>query len=220
MSVNDYTDLITSEYAQQPNFVANVTLLVAFLAYLQDLSASMIPLFDVDLAVGDQLDIIGEWAGISRRVPVPIPGVFFSWNGTQAEGWNFGTWAGAGTPTTVTVLPDDVYRTLVKAKIQSNKWDGTTESAYAIYDALFPDFTVLIDDHEDMSYDLAIVGAIPDSLTLALLTEQIIPLKPEGVRLNTVYVPVNTGPLFGFDLNNANVQGWNAGSWARAVSPT
>ena len=186
---------------------------------IQDLLASMIPLFDVDLAVGEQLDIIGEWVGISRNVSIPITGVYFTWDGAPSLGWDYGVWPDPLNPAQITVLPDDSYRTLIRAKIAANKWDGTTDGAYLVWESVFPQLNILIQDHQDMSYALILVGGIVDSLTLALLTQGYIPLKPEGVRVSDYYVPVNTGPVFGWDIDNTYMTGWDDGSWAM-VAPS
>ena len=220
MTLEDYLNLITSEYRQKPNFIATVSAGVSVQLRVQELLAAMIPLFDVDVAVGQQLDVIGLWVGVSRNVSVPIPGVYFSWDADYTLGWDFGSWQPASAPADITSLPDDAYRTLIKAKIAANHWDGTTDGAYAIWDAIFKNITILIQDHQDMSYDLALVGGIVDSLTLALLTGGYIPLKPEGVRINTYFVPVDTSPLFGWDLESDFVKGWDESSWAREVVPT
>lgn len=213
MTVEEYLNLITSEHRQKPNFISVVTANVSVAARVQELLASMIPLFDVDVAVGDQLDIIGRWAGVSRHIAIPISGVYFSWDGDASLGWDYGIWQG-DLPSEITSLPDGAYRTLIKAKIAANQWDGTTDGAYAIWDSIFTDISILIQDHQDMSYDLAIVGGIVDSLTLALLTGGYIPLKPEGVRVNVYFVPVDSNPLFGWDVESDFLGGWDEASWA------
>lgn len=218
MITEDYLNLITSEHRQKPKYVAMAEFTAEVYVHIQDVLTSMVPKFDVDTAVGDQLDIIGIWVGVSRNVRIPISGVYFSWDGDYTVGWDFGVWQPNLAPSTVTILPDDIYRTLIRAKIASNAWDGTTDGAYAIWDAVFPDITILIQDNEDMSYDLAFVGGIIDSLTLALITEGYIPLKPEGVRVNTYFIPVDDGPLFGWDLDTDLVKGWDEGSWARELT--
>lgn len=220
MILQDYLDLITSEHQDKPNFVATITAAVQVLIQIQDLLSSMGPIFDLDIAVGDQLDIIGQWAGISRTVSIPIDNVYFTWDGDFSLGWDFGSWQPATAPANITVLPDDAYRTLIRGKIAANNWNGTTDGAYAIWDSIFPDVTILIQDNQDMSYDLALVGGIIDSLTLALLTGGYIPLKPEGVRVNTYYVPIDSNPIFGWDLENDLVSGWDEGTWPREVAPT
>src|ERR1700727_3458736 len=97
-TVQTYLDLITSAHAQQPNFVATVSLSVGAYVQIQNLFTSMISLFDLDSPpVGNQLDIIGQWAGVSRNVLIPGDEVFFTWDGTNANlGWDQGTWAPEG----------------------------------------------------------------------------------------------------------------------------
>lgn len=221
MTVAEYLALITSEHQGKPNYAATVTLDVSVAARVQELLASLIPKFDVDLAVGDQLDIIGQWVGISRRVTIPIPNVYFQWDSaTFANGWDFGIWLAGQTPGSITILPDDVYRTLIKAKIAANRWDGTTTGAYAIWDQVFTTVTILIQDHQDMSYDLAFVGGIVDSLTMAIITGGYLPLKPEAIRVSTYFIPVDSNPLFGWDIENDYIKGWDEGSWAQEITPT
>lgn len=216
-----YLDLITSEHQGKPDFAATISASVELAVRVQALMASMIPLFDVDNAVGDQLRTLGRWVGVSPDVKVPITGVFFSFDGTDATlGWDQGVWQDPSNPGSITVLPDDSYRTLIKARIAANHWDGTTEGAYVIWNILFPHITLLIQDNQDMSMVIAIVGTVIDSLTLALLTGGYLPLKPEGVHINSYIVPVNTGPLFGWDIENSYIQGWDEGSWGRELAPT
>ncbi len=220
MTIEGYLNLITSAFRLKPKFTAMISADVSIPVRVQDIMGSYIPLFDVDLAAGTQLDIIGLWVGVSRNVNVPIPGVYFSWDADYTLGWDFGTWQANLTPFAVTVLPDDAYRTLIKAKIAANSWDGTTNGAYAIWERLFTQFTILIQDNQDMSYDLIFVGGIIDSLTLALIQGGYIPLKPEGVRVHEYFIPVDANPVFGWDLENDFVQGWDEGSWTREITPT
>lgn len=216
----DYLNIITSEYRNQPNFIAMVSADIGVPLQVQALMESMIPLFDLDLAVGAQLDVIGKWVGISRYIAIPIPGVFFTWDGVDPSvGWDYGTWQPANLPAEVTSLPDDAYLLLIKAKIAANQWDGTVPGAYAIWDTLFPTTTILIQDNQNMTYDLAIVGGIIDSLSLALITGGYIPLKPEGVRVHEYFISPDTNPLFGWDVESAYLGGWNEASWAIEVSP-
>lgn len=220
MILKDYIDLVTSEYAQQPNFISTLSFNLTAPIRVQDLLTSMIPIFDLDTAVGDQLDVLGAWAGISRNVSIPIANIYFSWDRDPFIGWDFGIWQPNLSPTTITTLPDEAYRTLIRAKIAANNWDGTTEGAYAIWDSIFPQTQILIQDHEDMSYALALFGGMIDALTVALLTGGYIPLKPEGVHVNVYYVSTGTGPIFGFDVESSVIQGWDEGSWVRELAPS
>lgn len=221
MTLTDYLNLIPSANREKPNFIGTLSIGVGFYVHLQDLLQSMVPIFDVDTAVGDQLDTIGIWVGVSREVKVPIPGVFFTWDGTDyTVGWDYGSWQPSDAPSNVTILPDDAYRVLIKFKIAANHWDGTTDGAYAIWEILFPTLVFLIQDHQDMTYSLAIVGGIIDSLTLALIRGGAIALKPEGVRISSYYIAIDTGPVFSWDTDSTYLRGWDTGSWVQELPPT
>ena len=54
-----------------------------------------------------------------------------------------------------------------------------------------------------------------DEALLARLMSHI-PVKPEGVGLNYAVTTVDGSPVFGFDMNNSQVAGWDTGAWAAA----
>lgn len=218
-TIQEYLSLITSEHKQRPKFTAMVSTDVSGPVQVQDLLSAMIPLFDVDLAIGHQLDVIGQWVGISRNIAIPIPGVFFSWDGTNPYvGWDFGVWQDASQPSDITVLPDDVYRTFIKAKIAANRWDGSLQNMYEVWDSVFTDITIFIQDNQDMSYDIGFVGRPVDALTLALIQQGYLPLKPEGVRVNVIYSPIDDNPMFAWDIQTDVFKGWDEGAWARELA--
>jgi hypothetical protein len=220
-TIQTYTGLITSEHQSKPNFIAVITAATAPLVQIQTLLQAMIDLFDLDMnPVGDQLDIIGQWVGISRLINNPFSNIFFTWDGVQSNGWDFGIWQSATHPTAIVSLPDDIYLSLINAKIAANSWDGTTEGAYKIWDVLFPQFSLIIDDHQNMSFSVALQGGVPDSLTLALLVGGYLPLRPEGVEISEYFIPVDSNPLFAWDSDSSYVNGWDVGSWAIEMAPT
>lgn len=221
MTTDDYLNLITSEYRSQPKFIAMANLLVQSFVQMQAIYDAIDgPLFDLDTPpIGDQLDKIGVLVGVNRNIAIPIPGVLFSWDDTDADGWDMGIWSGPNNPTAITVLPDDAYLTVIRAKIAANHWDGTTEGAYSILEGLFPNLLFLIQDEEDMTFNIGIIGTV-DSLTLALLTSGYFELRPEGVLIGAYYTQKDTNPFFGWDLETPYIQGWDEGSWAIATTPT
>jgi len=216
MILEDYLNLIPSANRSKPDFIASLSIGVSVQTRIQLLLEAIGgPLFDVDFAVGEQLDFVGKWVGITRQVAIPITGVYFSWDGTDVSvGWDYGVWQPADGASDVTSLPDDVFRTLIKFKIAANNWDGTTEGAYAIWEVLFPQYTFLVQDNQNMTYNLAILGGIVDSLTLALIRTGAVALKPEGVRIDSYFTPVDAGPIFAWDVENDSLGGWDTGSWA------
>ncbi|WP_322073321.1 DUF2612 domain-containing protein [Burkholderia cepacia] len=217
--LNDYTALITSEHRNLPRFSAVLGALVQPLVDQMNLLASMPGKFDLDVAVGDQLDTIGVWVGVSRRIRTPLTGVYFSFD-IAGLGFDQGAWKGPFDPDTgLTILDDDTYRLVIRAKIGANHWDGTLEQSAAILNSIFGAGThVYIEDHQDMSMTIGIAGKVPPATFLALLSGGYIPLKPEGVRVNyTIVTTVDGSPLFGFDMSNQLVAGFDVGAWGRPV---
>jgi hypothetical protein len=77
---------------------------------------------------------------------------------------------------------------------------------------------VFIQDNQDMTITIGVVGQQPTALELALLTGGHIPIKPQSVGVSYYIVPTNDGPLFGFDVTNQYVAGFDQGSWGKVYS--
>jgi len=214
-----YTQLITSEYADKPKFMAMIALTSQPFIDQQVALQSMPGLFDVDDAVGDQLDKTGQWIGQSRNLEVPLTGVYFGF-GLPGQGWGQGVWRGPFDPVDGLVsLQDEDYRTLLKAKIGNNSWDGTIPGAYSFMDDLFPGNTFFIQDNEDQTMFLGLLG--PDdyeAIPFALFTQGYLDVKPLGITLRGYITPsVPDVPLFGFGAENATVSGFGVGAWANII---
>lgn len=220
-TVDDYKSLITSEHADKPKYMATIGLTASLSAYLQELAADLPRQFDLDEAVGVQLDAVGEWIGRSRRIDTPLTGVYFTWDDIASTGWDNGVWQGEFDPDSgLTVLPDDEYRLLLRAKVAANQWDGTIPGAYDIWTTAFTDSLIVIQDNQDMSMTVGVAGSQLSTVTQALLTGGYIPLKPEGVRVNYYAISVDSGPLFAWDAESEALAGWDTGSWALELPPT
>ena len=209
-----YLDLIPNWNREKPKFSATLTTLLDPLAGAQSFVAHLPVDFDLDTAIGLQLDIVGEWVGRTRYVSIPIPNVWFSFD-IEGVGFDQGTWKGpydldAG----MTRLDDDHYRILLRAKIAANQWDGTLPTAKAVLDPVFGDGShVFIQDHMDMSMTIGLSGKIPSAVTLALLAGGYIPLKPSGVRVNYLVVSEDETAMFGFDMQSELIDGFDLGAW-------
>ena len=220
-TVDDYKSLITSEHADKPKYMATIGLTASLSAYLQELAADLPRQFDLDEAVGVQLDAVGEWIGRSRRIDTPLTGVYFTWDDIASTGWDNGVWQGEFDPDSgLTVLPDDEYRLLLRAKVAANQWDGTIPGAYDIWTTAFTDSLIVIQDNQDMSMTVGVAGSQLSTVTQALLTGGYISLKPEGVRVNYYAISVDSGPLFAWDAESEALAGWDTGSWALELPPT
>lgn len=186
---DDYVALITSEHRGAPRFEAAVRALTQGFADATDAVLDMLAKHDLDIAVGDQLDTIGLWVGVTRRVPVPLVGVFFTWADTVATGWSSGQWKGPYDPGTgVVMLGDSDFRLLIRAKIGANMWDGTSEQMDQILSILFLPTNVWHYDMQNMTLRIQYKVSALSAVQQALLTGNILTLKPAGVAIT--FVPV------------------------------
>lgn len=221
MADNDkYLGLITALHRDKPKFSAMISVVSQSFVDAQVVFSSLVPGFDLDLAVGVQLDAVGLWVGIARHVRTPLEGVYFSFD-VAGLGFDEGVWKGPFDPDSgVTTLDDDTYRLLIRAKIGANHWDGTLEGSARILNLIFggTGTYVFIQDNGDMSIDIGVAGVRPTAIFLALLTGGYIPIKPEGVRVNYYVVPDIDGPLFGFDVENQYISGFDSGIWGNLIA--
>ncbi|MBO9332919.1 DUF2612 domain-containing protein [Achromobacter xylosoxidans] len=221
MADNDkYLGLITALHRDKPKFSAMIGAVSQSFVDAQAVFAGLIPGYDLDLAIGVQLDAVGLWVGISRNVRTPLEGVYFSFD-VAGLGFDEGVWKGPFDPDSgVTTLDDDTYRLLIRAKIGANHWDGTLGGSAEILNFIFggTGTYVFIQDNGDMSIDIGVSGTRPSAVFLALLTGGYIPIKPEGVRVNYYVIPNQDGPLFGFDVTNEYISGFDSGIWGSLIS--
>lgn len=210
----DYTTLITSEYRDQPYFVQAVALLCSAFVDIQTLTvstadvdsdidmpvddsdgvggiASAPALYDLDAAVGMQLDTVGLWIGFGRMQNVPSLGTIS--------------------------LSDDDYRSLLRAKVFANHWDGSMEQLQSLLQQIFPSapFTLLAVDNQDMTMDIFIIGGTPSATQLALLEGGLIVPRPEGVLINGYTAA--TGALFGLDYDTSFISGPDVGAFSATL---
>lgn len=214
-STGDYLDLITPYHRGRPKYRQTVGAVVEPVADAQAVLSDLSLIFDLDAAIGVQLDHVGEWVGRSRYVNIPLASVWFSFD-TEGLGWDHGIWKGEFDPDTgLYALDDETYRSLLKLKIIANQWDGTIESIREPMERFFSGDGVYmyIEDRFDMSMIFGVSGRRPNAAFLALLTGGYIPIKPEGVQALYLTTSVEDAPIFGFDVDNEYIGGWDHGSW-------
>lgn len=135
--IKDYTGKITSEHADKPKYMAMVEAVSQCFLDTSQVAAGLPDDFDLDLATDAQLDDVGLWVGISRNIPTPLTNVYFAFD-TPGLGFDQGSWKGPFDPDNgITTLDNETYRSLLRAKIGANHWDGTLESSKAILDLIF-----------------------------------------------------------------------------------
>jgi hypothetical protein len=183
LPISYYLDLYTSEYKLAPNLNAWTTRLLGPPDDTTQLLALFTASFDLDTAVGVQLDILGQIEGVSRTL-------------------NFQPTGGLSP-----ILDDDTYRTLIRAKIGFNQWDGLQGSLQPIWQGLFPQGTIIIHDNQNMTADVIVTGVFTPIIQQLISNGYIVP-RPETVQYTYVFGDL---PLLGFDLDDAFVAGLDVG---------
>lgn len=186
LPIGYYTGLLTSEWRGSPKLTK---LLYMLLKKFDDVSQCLVQMdtaLDLDIAVGPQLDMLGQVVGAARTV------------GFQPSG--------GVSP----VLDDDTYRILIKARIGWNQWDGTIDSLYALWAQLFPAGQIVILDNQNMTATITLTGAFT-SITQDLINNGYIIPRPEGVEYTFLF---GTLPYFGFGSSPGFIAGFDTGHWA------
>jgi hypothetical protein len=217
-SIETYVDRLTSEH-KKPKFEATFRATLQPFIDLQNLIASIPSLFDLDTAVGAQLDVVGEWVNISRTIEQPMQDPWFR-VGDAKRGLGAGAvYQPFDSGIYLTSLSDDVFRRLIKARIKALHWDGTSQQARAIILEFFAaaGTNFIIDDRQTMDVFYAISGAFPDVVTLEVFGGDYLPLSAAGVRTIKLVTSVDGAPIFGVGVNNGIIGGLGAG--AVGVSP-
>lgn len=220
MNIDTYLNRVPSQHRDKPKFRATLEASLSPLVQLGSLMESVPSLYDVDEAIGSQLDVVGEWVGITRIIKATIEGVYFSLDDTAEVGFDSGIWKGAYDPSAgIVSLDDDTYRTLIRLKILANMWDGTAEKAYSSWQSVFNgEQNIVIEDHQDMTITIGITGLDMTPAQKGLFSKQISPFKPAGVRISTYFVPSETdAPLFALDAEGASIAGFDRGAWAQRL---
>lgn len=220
--VDSFTDKVTSEHNQRPKFMAWLAALVQ--THADEIAAllAMAAKFDLDQATGQQLDMTGEWIGLSRFIETPLEGVYFTFDDDGTLGWDRGVWWTQYDPLEgLTRLPDGLYRLCLYAKVGRNHWDGTIPSAQQVYDALFAGTgsQIVMQDNEDMTMIFAVVGRTPETVMLAILTSGLLEFRPSAVKATYMVPTIENNPYFGFDVENDSISGFDVGSWGKVVEP-
>jgi hypothetical protein len=139
-NVESYLDRLTLAHKYKPKFRATVEAVLKPIVEAQQLLNDLPTYFDLDTAIGAQLDVVGQWANVSRHISLPVPDPWFRF-GEDRRGFGRGMWmqpfdSGAF----VKSLDDETFRRLIHARIATMQWDGTLHEALRILRTFFGDY--------------------------------------------------------------------------------
>lgn len=167
--INYYANLLIIQYRQKPKAYATIQAL-ADMAVMDQLPIDVQNAFNIETAVGDQLDILGKYIGATR-------------NGYNATG-----------PVT---LSDSDFRTLLKFVIITNTAGSSLYTIQTLLAGAFPG-QVFISDSTTMTINYVLLESLgtPDLLEV-IVRGGYLP-KPMGVGVSATIVPVHDNSYFGF----------------------
>lgn len=224
--VNYYLAKIPPLHAGKPNFMAEVQGILQPFCDAQALINALPAYFDLDQAIGVQLDVCGQWIGRTRNVPIPLQTCFFSL-GDPLRGLGKGVWKDNFNPgAALSVLDDNVYRRLLQAVAIANEWDGSVTAAQQVMDAYFPPgqgtstfvqdqgWGVAAGQQIQMTMTIGISGKIPSIVDLEVLSQDLLGIKPGGVAATYAVTSIDGAPIFGLGVNNNYIGGLGVGALA------
>lgn len=175
--IDQYSKLLIKQYYEKPNARGEIEFQAKSWSRIYSVMGELLEQFDVDLAVGVFLDIIGR--------------IVFGTNARDI--------AQSGS-----TLGDDDFRRFIKTKIAKNNCTSfmisdNGISMQEVIQQLFDGEAYLIDNY-DMSMTLYINENVEGSLVTIAKNLDLLP-KPQGVRYKAI-VSYNVNETFGFEINS------------------
>lgn len=179
-----YADLLILQYKTQPKARATISALTDKVI-ANGLILDVINGFNLETAVGKQLDILGKYIGLSRNVKEKV-----------------------SSPATV-ILTDDQYRLLLKLKLVCNtSYSATSQIRNALFQIFPNDIRVFDDRTMEMEYQLS---EMFNGLENVIIAEELLPF-PMGLGFNVIVVPdlLQLYGYYGYDGLNDNPNGYSS----------
>lgn len=218
--MSDYIDgnvaNLIIQYGNKSNAVSTVTAITEEFELIYDNANILDVAYNLDTAIGKQLDVIGKIVGISRVVPFSVPKKYFGFDG-HLNSYPFDSKFNVVVsypfrskfeiPYSDGQLNDNDYRFFIKARIIKNyatskNIDSNKLSIQDLVDYLF-NSKAYITDNYDMTMTLYIDSSYDSSNLTYLENLDLLP-RPQGVRYNTL-VSYQEGITFGFNSFNTGL---------------
>lgn len=208
-----YARLLIKQYYAQPNASAEIAAMVSNMETIRDGYAAFGDAFDLDQAIGAQLDILGAIVGIARSIPFVIDKLAFGFSDNpNARGFgdrfvevaDVAPFQDKFEPTrTALELTDADYQYFIRARIAVNiggpyMVSDDRTSLQEVIQVLFDGLAYVI-DKQDMSLALYVSPSF-DTVRLQALQQLGLLPKPQGVRYSSIVQSV-VGESFGFSEN-------------------
>lgn len=166
--IDFYADLLIIQYKDKPKAYATMQYL-ASQAISDQLPIEVQNAFDIETSVGDQLDILGKYMGISR-------------SGNIFSGF--------------TVLSDEDYRQILKIKIIQNNF-GSSLSIIQDFLNTFFNSEIYVFDYLDMRMSYYVNVTITSTVLEFIILNDLLP-RPMAVQLGATIYAADLTSFYGF----------------------
>lgn len=175
--IDYYKGLLIIQYNNKPKALATIDL-IAKEVTMEQLPVAVMSSFDLDNAVGVQLDILAKYVGVTRS---------------------------GSTFTSFITLNDADFRSLIKIGISKNVSQSSLYDIQVLLNNFFPS-TLLVFDYQNMSMSYLFDSAIgSEQLAEMFVVNGLLP-KPQGVQLASLIYGDNINAFFGFRTYEIDTQ--------------
>ena len=204
-------NMLIWQYRGKPKAVATIETLTNEASTVFKSAVALGDMLNIETATGWALDLVGMHVGMSRRVENYVPRSYFGWGeGENIFGWGVGKWYEPGSAThDTTLLDDDDFRFMIKAKILKNYQAGDLDSIIESVRFLFGE-TANVKDNYDMSMTIYIPVSLLNNFKIYAIKNMDILVRPVGVQY--IYFAHDDKRPFGWG-NVPNIYGWGVGIW-------
>jgi hypothetical protein len=198
---DEYKDLLITQYWDKPKAAAEISMKASKWEEIFNFLSYFVTAFDIDYAVGPQLDIIGKIVGMSRNIASAIQSEKFGFDtSTNAEG--FADKFDSTRPSAPFLskfepaysglqLDDENYRKWLKIRIMANHAASTMVSddkmtVQEIAQIAFDGLAEVI-DNQDMTITVNVDSSFDSTITGLIESQKFLPV-PAGVSIDFVVV--------------------------------
>ena len=210
---------LATQFRESVNLIGYIYALIKESDALETVLNQILNERSLDVAIGEQLDVLGEIVGRSRVIERGIFVPFFGFFGTpNGNGFNtFPFYDGVSETISNGSLDDDIYRLYIRAKIASNQSSGTHEDFVTVFKLLFGQGTRLItEDLGNANANLIIFHSFTPEEEQLIINAKLNKILPLVAGVNYTFQKVNANGSMGFQ-GNPLATGFNNGGFLSSI---
>lgn len=175
---------IYAQYADKPKAVAWYNITPNMAQPLFDTFDAVRMSYDIDTAVGEQLDVIGRIVVIDRGFESFVvfdPDTYFGGSGDACQFGGIDSQFESVGEVLSQEVSDAIFSVLIRAKIAKNNSDATLDGVADALSYITSSSPIRVVDNEDMTFSVSFGSELTDIERFVFNTFDVVP-RPQGVR--------------------------------------